>query len=114
MLKFEYFTSDGSMSLIICRNNFQLILWNDVADSCTNTKIEDFYTVSGDEYGIAFGMSTKLLVSRQLKCIPPYSATTAPGGIEDVRAEDITAIHTESGVRIKLLRGEEGMRKIYT
>jgi len=66
------------------------------------------------QYGIAFGMSTKQLASRQLKCSSPYSATTAPGGIEDVRAEDITAIHTESGVRIKLLRGEEGMRKIYT
>lgn len=109
MLKFEYFTPDGYMSLIICKNNFQLILWNDVADSCTNTKIEDF-----TQYGTAFGMSTKQLVTRQLKCISPYSATTAPGGIEDVRAEDITAIHTESGVRIKLLRGEEAMRKIYT
>ncbi|KAE8724080.1 cytochrome P450 71A9-like [Hibiscus syriacus] len=67
-----------------------------VTDSFTNVRIKDSYIVSGDgciavesgwdEYGISFGMPTKHL---------------------DVRAEDITAIHTESGVRIKMARGRE-------
>lgn len=85
-------------------------------DSCTNTRIEDCYIVSGDdcvaiksgwdEYGIAFGMPTKQVVIRRLTCISPTSAAIAlgsemSGGIQDVRAEDITAINTESGVRIK-------------
>nr|QDK56824.1 polygalacturonase [Mangifera indica] len=89
-------------------------------DSCTNTRIEDCYIVSGDdcvavksgwdEYGIAFGMPTKQLIIRRLTCISPYSATIAlgsemSGGIQDVRAEDITAIHTESGIRIKTAIG---------
>ncbi|CAK7348838.1 unnamed protein product [Dovyalis caffra] len=98
-------------------------------DSCTNTKIEDCYIVSGDdcvavksgwdEYGIAFGMPTKQLVIRRLTCISPYSATIAlgsemSGGIEDVRAEDITAVHTESGVRIKTAVGRGGyVKNIY-
>lgn len=101
---------------------FQSIL----SDSCTNTKIEDCYIVSGDdcvavksgwdEYGIAFGMPTKQLLIRRLTCISPYSATIAlgsemSGGIEDVRAEDITAIHTESGVRIKTAVGRGGFVK---
>ncbi|KDP28587.1 hypothetical protein JCGZ_14358 [Jatropha curcas] len=95
-------------------------------DSCTNTKIEDCYIVSGDdcvavksgwdEYGIAFGMPTKQLIIRRLTCISPYSATIAlgsemSGGIQDVRAEDITAIHTESGVRIKTAVGRGGFVK---
>uniref|UniRef100_A0A7N0U117 Polygalacturonase n=1 Tax=Kalanchoe fedtschenkoi TaxID=63787 RepID=A0A7N0U117_KALFE len=85
-------------------------------DSCTNTKIEDCYIVSGDdcvavksgwdEYGIAFAMPTRQLVIRRLTCISPFSAAIAlgsemSGGIEDVRAEDVTAINTESGIRIK-------------
>lgn len=89
-------------------------------DSCTNTRIEDCYIVSGDdcvavksgwdEYGIKFGMPTKQLVIRRLTCISPYSAMIAlgsemSGGIEDVRAEDIVAINTESGVRIKTAVG---------
>ncbi|KAJ4832412.1 hypothetical protein Tsubulata_031417 [Turnera subulata] len=95
-------------------------------DSCTNTRIEDCYIVSGDdcvavksgwdEYGIAFGMPTKQLVIRRLTCISPYSATIAlgsemSGGIQDVRAEDITAINTESGVRIKTAVGRGGYVK---
>ncbi|GAV90230.1 Glyco_hydro_28 domain-containing protein [Cephalotus follicularis] len=95
-------------------------------DSCTNTRIEDCYIVSGDdcvaiksgwdEYGIAFGMPTKQLIIRRLTCISPYSATIAlgsemSGGIEDVRAEDITAVHTESGVRIKTAIGRGGYVK---
>lgn len=96
------------------------------ADSCTNTKIEDCYIVSGDdcvavksgwdEYGIAFGMPTRQLVIRRLTCISPDSATIAlgsemSGGIQDVRAEDITAINTESGVRIKTAVGRGGFVK---
>ncbi|CAA6669822.1 unnamed protein product [Spirodela intermedia] len=60
--------------------------------SCSQVRIEDCYIVSGDdciaiksgwdEYGIAMS-----------------------GGIEDVRAEDITAVDTESGVRIKTAVG---------
>lgn len=69
-----------------------------------------------DEYGIAFGMPTKQLMIRRLTCISPYSATIAlgsemSGGIEDVRAEDITAIHTESGIRIKTAIGRGGYIK---
>ncbi|MBA0652691.1 hypothetical protein Goklo_019928 [Gossypium klotzschianum] len=90
------------------------------------SRIEDSYIVSGDdciavksgwdEYGISFGMPTKQLVIRRLTCISPYSAAIAlgsemSGGIEDVRAEDITAIHTESGVRIKTARGRGGFVK---
>ncbi|EEF50572.1 polygalacturonase, putative [Ricinus communis] len=86
----------------------------------------DCYIISGDdcvavksgwdEYGIAFGMPTKQLVIRRLTCISPYSATIAlgsemSGGIQDVRAEDITAIHTESGVRIKTAVGRGGYVK---
>ncbi|XP_059651364.1 probable polygalacturonase [Cornus florida] len=95
-------------------------------DSCTNTKIEDCYIVSGDdcvavksgwdEYGIAYGMPTKQLMIRRLTCISPYSAAIAlgsemSGGIQDVRAEEIVAIHTESGVRIKTAVGRGGYVK---
>lgn len=96
------------------------------SDSCTNTKIEDTYIVSGDdciavksgwdEYGIKYGMPTKQLIIRRLTCISPYSAAIAlgsemSGGIQDVRAQDITAIHTESGVRIKTGVGRGGYVK---
>ncbi|KAJ7944958.1 Pectin lyase-like superfamily protein [Quillaja saponaria] len=98
-------------------------------DSCTNIRIEDCYIVSGDdcvavksgwdEYGIAFGMPTKQLVIRRLTCISPTSAVIAlgsemSGGIEDVRAEDILAIDSESGVRIKTGVGRGGyVKNIY-
>lgn len=97
-----------------------------ISDSCTNTRIEDCYIVSGDdciavksgwdEYGIAFGMPTKQLVIRRLTCISPDSAVIAlgsemSGGIEDVRAEDILAINSESGVRIKTAIGRGGYVK---
>ncbi|KAG5538324.1 hypothetical protein RHGRI_019048 [Rhododendron griersonianum] len=90
------------------------------------TKIQDCYIVSGDdcvavksgwdEYGISYGMPTKQLVIRRLTCISPYSATIAlgsemSGGIQDVRAEDIVAINTESGVRIKTGVGRGGYVK---
>ncbi|XP_064993964.1 probable polygalacturonase [Musa acuminata AAA Group] len=89
-------------------------------DSSSNVRIEDCYIVSGDdciaiksgwdEYGIAFNMSSKHIVIRRLTCISPTSAVIAlgsemSGGIQDVRAEDITAIHSESGVRIKTTIG---------
>lgn len=95
-------------------------------DSCTNTRIEDCYIVSGDDcvavksgwdqYGIAYGMPTKQLVIRRLTCISPFSAVIAlgsemSGGIQDVRAEDITAINSESGVRIKTAVGRGGFVK---
>ncbi|THU55066.1 hypothetical protein C4D60_Mb11t02640 [Musa balbisiana] len=89
-------------------------------DSSSNVRIEDCYIVSGDdciaiksgwdEYGIAFNMSSKHIVIRRLTCISPTSAVIAlgsemSGGIQDVRAEDITAINSESGVRIKTTIG---------
>ncbi|XP_012090184.2 probable polygalacturonase [Jatropha curcas] len=95
-------------------------------DSCTNTRIEDCYIVSGDDciavksgwdqYGIKFGVPTRQLIIRRLTCISPDSATIAlgsemSGGIQDVRAEDITAINTQSGVRIKTAIGRGGFVK---
>lgn len=95
-------------------------------DSCTNTLIEDCFIVSGDDciavksgwdnYGIKFGMPTKQLAIRRLTCISPDSATIAlgsemSGGIQDVRAENITAINTQSGVRIKTAVGRGGFVK---
>lgn len=95
-------------------------------DSCSNVRIEDCYIVSGDdciaiksgwdEYGIAFGMPTEHVIIRRLTCISPTSAVIAlgsemSGGIRDVRAEDITAINSESGVRIKTSPGRGGFVK---
>ncbi|GMH18379.1 hypothetical protein Nepgr_020220 [Nepenthes gracilis] len=95
-------------------------------DSCKNVRIEDCFIVSGDdciavksgwdEYGIRFGRPTKHLLIRRITCISPDSATIAlgsemSGGIKDVRAEDITAIDTESGVRIKTSPGRGGYVK---
>ncbi|KAG2384205.1 polygalacturonase protein [Vigna angularis] len=95
-------------------------------DSCTNTRIEDCYIVSGDdcisaksgwdEYGIKFGRPTQHLVIRRVTCISPDSAMVAlgsemSGGIEDVRVEDLTAINTESAVRIKTAVGRGGFVK---
>ncbi|OIW12534.1 hypothetical protein TanjilG_04698 [Lupinus angustifolius] len=89
-------------------------------DSCTNTKIEDCYIVSGDDciavksgwdqYGIKVGMPTQKLLIRKLTCISPDSAMIAlgsemSGGIKDVRVEDNTAINTQSAVRIKTAVG---------
>ncbi|MQL74630.1 hypothetical protein Taro_007012 [Colocasia esculenta] len=98
-------------------------------DSCSNVRIEDCYVVSGDdciaiksgwdEYGIAVGMPSQHISIRRLTCISPTSAVIAlgsemSGGIEDVRAEDITAINSESGVRIKTAVGRGAyVRNIY-
>ncbi|KAL5718646.1 hypothetical protein ACHQM5_011526 [Ranunculus cassubicifolius] len=95
-------------------------------DSCSNVLIEDCYIVSGDdcvavksgwdEYGIAFAMPTQHLIIRRLTCISPDSAVIAlgsemSGGIQDVRAEDILAINSESGIRIKTAVGRGGFVK---
>ncbi|KAL9225340.1 hypothetical protein vseg_001280 [Gypsophila vaccaria] len=89
-------------------------------DSCENVLIEDSFIVSGDDciavksgwdqYGIKVGIPTRHLSIKRVTCISPYSATIAlgsemSGGIQDVRAEDITAINTESAVRIKTAVG---------
>lgn len=85
--------------------------------------IQDCYIVSGDDciavksgwdqYGIKVGMPNKQLVVRRLTCISPDSAVIAlgsemSGGIEDVRVEDVVAIDTQSGVRIKTGIGRGG------
>ncbi|KAJ4955319.1 hypothetical protein NE237_012102 [Protea cynaroides] len=95
-------------------------------DSCTNVRIEDCYVVSGDdciavksgwdEYGINFRMPTRHLIIRRMTCISPKSAVIAlgsemSGGIEDVRAEDIVAINSESAVSIKTAPGRGGYVK---
>ncbi|KAF5960026.1 hypothetical protein HYC85_001235 [Camellia sinensis] len=92
----------------------------DGQDSCSNIRIEDCYIVSGDDciavksgwdqYGISFGMPTQHLLIRRLTCISPDSAVIAlgsemSGGIQDVRAEDIIGINSQSGVRIKTAVG---------
>ncbi|RVW41941.1 putative polygalacturonase [Vitis vinifera] len=92
-------------------------------DSCANVKIEDCYIVSGDDciavksgwdqYGIQYGVPTRDIVIRRLTCISPDSAVIAlgsemSGGIKNVRAEDITAINSQSGVRIKTGVGRGG------
>jgi polygalacturonase len=89
-------------------------------DSCSHVRIEDCYIVSGDdcvaiksgwdEYGIAYGMPSQHIVVRRLTCVSPTSAVIAlgsemSGGIRDVRAEDIAAVNSESGVRIKTAVG---------
>ncbi|XP_022922180.1 probable polygalacturonase [Cucurbita moschata] len=95
-------------------------------DSCSNTRFEDCYIVSGDDciaiksgwdqYGIKFGMPTEDLVIRRLTCISPDSAGIAlgsemSGGIRNVRIENVTAINTQSAVRIKTARGRGGFVK---
>uniref|UniRef100_A0A5B7B6S7 Polygalacturonase n=1 Tax=Davidia involucrata TaxID=16924 RepID=A0A5B7B6S7_DAVIN len=95
-------------------------------DSSTNVRIEDSFVVSGDDciavksgwdqYGISFGMPTQHLIIRRFTCISPDSAVIAlgsemSGGIQDVRAEDITAINSQSGVRIKTSKGRGGYVK---
>ncbi|KAI4974271.1 hypothetical protein ZWY2020_047551 [Hordeum vulgare] len=98
-------------------------------DSCSQVRIEDCYVVSGDdcvaiksgwdEYGIAVGMPSEHISVRRLTCVSPTSAVIAlgsemSGGIRDVRAEDITAIGTESAVRIKTAVGRGAyVRDVY-
>ncbi|KDP22227.1 hypothetical protein JCGZ_26058 [Jatropha curcas] len=95
-------------------------------DSCSNCLIEDCYIVSGDDciaiksgwdqYGLKVAMPTEHLVVRRLTCISPDSATIAlgsemSGGIQDVRVEDVIAVDTQSGVRIKTAAGRGGFIK---
>jgi len=95
-------------------------------DSCSHVTIEDCYVVSGDdivaiksgwdEYGISFGMPSQHIVIRRLVGISPTSAIIAlgsemSGGIQDVRAEDILAINSETGIRIKTSPGRGGFVK---
>jgi len=95
-------------------------------DSCSNVRIEDCYIVSGDDciavksgwdqYGYKVGIPTQHLIIRRVTCISPFSALIAlgsemSGGIQDVRAEDITAIDTESAVRVKTALGRGGYVK---
>lgn len=96
------------------------------SDSCSEVRIEDSYIVSGDDciaiksgwdqYGIAVGMPSQNISIRRLTCISPTSAVIAlgsemSGGIRNVRIEDITAINSESGVRIKSGVGRGGFVK---
>ncbi|BAT94253.1 hypothetical protein LR48_Vigan02g207800 [Vigna angularis] len=95
-------------------------------DSCTNVRIEDCYIVSGDdcvsiksgwdEYGIKFAMPSQHIVIKRFTCVSPDSTMIAlgsemSGGISDVRAEDLTAINTESAIRIKTAVGRGGYVK---
>ncbi|KAK8944860.1 putative polygalacturonase [Platanthera zijinensis] len=92
-------------------------------DSCSNVLIEDSFVVSGDdciaiksgwdEYGISFGRPSEHILIRRFSCISPDSAVIAlgsemSGGIQDVRAENIVAINSESAVRIKTGAGRGG------
>ncbi|XP_065859975.1 probable polygalacturonase [Euphorbia lathyris] len=92
-------------------------------DSCTNIRIEDCFLQSGDDciavksgwdqYGIKYGMPTKDLVVRRVTCISPDSATVAlgsemSGGIENIRIEDVTALNTQSAIRMKTAIGRGG------
>ncbi|PWA72321.1 pectin lyase-like superfamily protein [Artemisia annua] len=92
-------------------------------DSCKNVKIQDVFIVSGDDcvavksgwdqYGISFGMPTEQMIIRRVTCISPDSALVAlgsemSGGITNIRAEDLTAINTESAIRIKTAPGRGG------
>ena len=61
-------------------------------------------------------MPTEDLVIRRLTCISPDSAGIAlgsemSGGIRNVRIENVTAINTQSAVRIKTARGRGGFVK---
>ncbi|XP_022922359.1 probable polygalacturonase [Cucurbita moschata] len=95
-------------------------------DSCSNTRIEDCYIVSGDDciaiksgwnqYGIKFGMPTEDLVIRRVTCTSPNSTAIAlgsemSGGIRNVRIENIAVINTQAAVRIKTARGRGGFIK---
>ncbi|XP_020581241.1 probable polygalacturonase [Phalaenopsis equestris] len=92
-------------------------------DSCSNVLIEDSFIVSGDdciavksgwdEYGIRYGRPSEHILIRRVTCISPYSAVIAlgsemSGGIQDLRAENIVAINSESAVRIKTGIGRGG------
>ncbi|KAL8217944.1 hypothetical protein R6Q57_021317 [Mikania cordata] len=91
-----------------------------IPDSCNNVKIQDVNMVAGDDcvavksgwddYGIKFGVPSEQMVIRRLTCNSPTGAVIAlgsemSGGIKNIRAEDITAINSQSGIRIKTSPG---------
>ncbi|CAH9110283.1 unnamed protein product [Cuscuta europaea] len=95
-------------------------------DSCSNVRIWDNCIQSGDdcvaiksgwdEYGVKVNMPSRHISIKRLTCVSPTSATVAvgsemSGGVEDVRAEDITAINTQSGIRVKTSPGRGGYVK---
>ena len=95
-------------------------------DSCTDTRIRDSYVVSGDDciavksgwdqYGISYAVPTQRLSIRSFTCISPDSAVIAlgsemSGGVRDVRAEDVHALNSQSGIRIKTGVGRGGYVK---
>uniref|UniRef100_A0A0D6QY48 Rhamnogalacturonase A/B/Epimerase-like pectate lyase domain-containing protein n=1 Tax=Araucaria cunninghamii TaxID=56994 RepID=A0A0D6QY48_ARACU len=98
-------------------------------DSCSYVRIEDCYVESGDdiiaiksgwdEAGYKYGMPSQHIVIRRVVGVSPTSAILAlgsemSGGIQDVHAEDIEAINSEAGVRIKSTPGRGGfVRDIY-
>ncbi|KAF7092676.1 hypothetical protein CFC21_095135 [Triticum aestivum] len=98
-------------------------------DSCSQVRIEDCYVVTGDdcmaiksgwdEYGIVVDMPSEHIVMRRLTRVSPTNAAIAlgsemSGSIRDVRAEDITAIGTESAVQIKTAVGRGAyVRDVY-
>ncbi|OIW12532.1 hypothetical protein TanjilG_04696 [Lupinus angustifolius] len=113
----------GRFSSLIFGTNLTDVV---ITDSCTNTKIEDCYIVSGDDciavksgwdqYGIKVGIPTQYLIIRRLTCISPDSAMIAlgsemSGGIKHIRAEDNIAINTQSAIRIKTAVGRGGYVK---
>ncbi|XP_047974730.1 probable polygalacturonase [Salvia hispanica] len=95
-------------------------------DSCSDTRIRDSFVVSGDDciavksgwdqYGIAYNVPTQRLSIRSFTCISPDSAVIAlgsemSGGVRDVRAEDVHALNSQSGIRIKTGAGRGGYVK---
>ncbi|KAE8710792.1 hypothetical protein F3Y22_tig00110319pilonHSYRG00355 [Hibiscus syriacus] len=67
-----------------------------IPDSCTNTRIEDCYIVSGDDcIAVKSGWDHAVIAL----------GSEMSGRIKDVRAEDITGINSESAVRIKTAVG---------
>lgn len=61
-------------------------------------------------------MPSQHIIIRRLKCVSPDSAMIAlgsemSGGIQDIRVEDLTAINTQSAVRIKSAIGRGGFVK---
>ncbi|KAI0500945.1 hypothetical protein KFK09_019163 [Dendrobium nobile] len=92
-------------------------------DSCSNVIIEDNFIISGDdcvaiksgwdEYGIRVGIPSEQITVRRLTCISPTSAVIAigsemSGGVRQIFAENITAINSESALRIKTAVGRGG------
>ncbi|GKA25431.1 probable polygalacturonase [Tanacetum coccineum] len=85
-------------------------------DSPNTDGIDPAVKSGWDQYGIRFGMPTQHMIIRRLTCISPDSAVIAlgsemSGGIKNIRAEDITAINSQSAIRIKTAPGRGGYVK---